>query len=466
MIRAFAVLLLAGCATAPLPDGGLLVGAATADITPPVGWRKAGGYDEVISKGVHDPLFAKAIAFEQGGERGAIVVADLCSVGRETSDRARRAASERTGIPVANIVIGATHTHGAPEYFGVLWEVWRDMTVEKHGRDVHHTMDYARRVVDGCADAVVRAWEARRPATVDHAVPALPGMAFNRRYLMKDGVTMMNPGKRNRNVVRPAGPTDDDFPIVLFRDPAGTPRSSLSVFAMHVAVFGGTSFGADFPGHLQAILRSKLGGEFVSVFGEGTAGDTNHLDVSSDAPQPSETEPARIGGAMAEAFLKAVPGMKRSAASLAVRSARVRVPLQEVTEEQVARAREVLSLKWVPNPAFLVSVEAYRILWNRKLRERDGDAADEEIQAFRLADDVAVVTLPHEVFVELGRAIRKRSPFRTTLVVSLANDVDFYVPTRKAFAEGGYEVTTSPYKPGGGELLVEGAVQLLESLRP
>ncbi|HLF93200.1 MAG TPA: hypothetical protein VJB14_07055 [Planctomycetota bacterium] len=43
--------------------------------------------------------------------------------------------------------------------------------------------------------------------------------------------------------------------------------------------------------------------------------------------------------------------------------------------------------------------------------------------------------------------------------------MDFYVPTRKAFAEGGYEVTTSPYKPGGGELLVDGAVKLLESLR-
>ncbi len=467
MNRAIAVLLLlAGCATAPLPGGELRVGAAMVDLTPPVGWRKAGGYDEVISKGVHDPLYAKAIVFEQGGERGAIVVADLCSVGREGSDRARRVASERTGIPVANIVISATHTHGAPEYYGVLWEIWRDMAIEKHGRDIHHTMDYAQCVVDGCAEAVARAWEARRPATVDHAVPALSGMAFNRRHLMKDGVTMMNPGKRNRNIVRAAGPTDDDFPIVLFRDPAGTPRSSLSVFAMHVAVFGGTSFGADFPGHLQANLRAALGEEFISVFGEGAAGDTNHVNVFSDKPQPSDSEPARIGGAMAEAFLKAVPTMKRSTASLAVRSARVRVPLQEVTDEQVARAREVLSLKWVPNPGFLVSVEAYRILWNRKLRERDGAAADEEIQAFRLSDDAAIVTLPHEVFVELGMAIRKRSPFRTTLVVSLANDVDFYVPTRKAFAEGSYEVTTSPYQPGGGELLVEGAVKLLESLRP
>jgi hypothetical protein len=388
-------------------------------------------------------------------------------VGREVSDPARRAASQRTGIPVPNIVISATHTHGAPEYFGVLWESWRDSSIRKNGRDIHDTMDYVQRVVDGCATAVAEAWAKRSEGTVEGSVPRLPGMAFNRRYLMKDGVTMMNPGKRNNNIVRAAGPVDEDFPIVIFRDTVtGKPKWSFSVFAMHVAVFGGTEFGADFPSCLQSGLREKLGDEFISVFGEGTAGDTNHVDVLSDRSQPPTTEPSRIGGTMAEVFLQAMARAERSRPALAVRSARVRVPLQEVTEEQVVRAREVLALQWVPRPGFLVSVEAYRILWNRKLRERDGDAANEEIQAFRLSEETVILTLPHEVFVELGMAIKKRSPFKTTLVVTLANDVDFYIPTRKAFAEGSYEVMTSPYRPGGGEILVDAAVKLLESLRP
>jgi neutral ceramidase len=451
----------------PKAPTGFRAGAAAADITPPVGWRKAGGYDEVISSGIHDPLYAKAVVFEQGGERGAIVVCDLCSVGREVSDRARQAASQRTGIPVPNIVICATHTHGAPEYFGVLWESWRNTSIQKHGRDIHDTMDYVQRVVDGCSTAVAEAWARRSEVTVDGSVPHLPGMAFNRRYLMRDGVTMMNPGKRNNNVVRAAGPVDEEFPIVFFRDTTtGKPKCSFSVFAMHVAVFGGTEFGADFPSCLQSSLREKLGDDFISVFGEGAAGDTNHIDVFSDRPQPPNSEPSRIGGTMAEVFLQAMAGAGRTQPALAVRSARVHIPLQEVTEEQLARAQDVLALRWVPRPGFLVSVEAYRILWNRKLRERDGDAANEEIQAFRLSEEAVILTLPHEVFVELGMAIKKRSPFKTTLVVTLANDVDFYVPTRRAFAEGSYEVTTSPYKPGGGEILVDAAVKLLESLRP
>jgi len=466
-MRYLLCLLLAGCASPALGDSPFETGAFCVDITPPVGWRRAGGYREEISTGVHDPLFAKALVFRHGTESAALVVCDLCSVGREVSDLARRKASERTGIPLSNIVISATHTHGGPEYFGVLWEIWRDAAIEKHGKDIHATTDYVARLVDGCAEAIAQADARRRPVTIDWGVPQVRGLAFNRRYLMKDGVTVMNPGKLNKNIVRAAGPVDDDFPVVLFRDAAnGRPVSSLTAFAMHVAVYGGGPFSADFPALLQENLRAALGADFVSVFGEGTAGDTNHIDVSTDRPQSWETESPRIAGALSEAVLKALPGLKRETRpTVAVRSVRVPVPLQEITDEQVARAREVLSLRLVPNPGFLVSVEAYRILWNQKMRRRDGAAMLDEIQAIRLGDDVAVVTLPHEIFVEHGLAIKERSPFRNTVVISLANDVDFYVPTRKAFAEGGYEVCTSPMKPGGGELLTEAALQLLADLR-
>ena len=95
-------------------------GFATADITPPVGWRRAGGYHEVVSAAGGDPLCAKAMVLSQGGTTVAVVGNDLCSVPREITDRARKLASAKTGIPAANIVITATHTHGGPEYYGPL----------------------------------------------------------------------------------------------------------------------------------------------------------------------------------------------------------------------------------------------------------------------------------------------------------------------------------------------------------
>ncbi len=95
---------------------------------------------------------------------------------------------------------------------------------------------------------------------------------------------------------------------------------------------------------------------------------------------------------------------------------------------------------------------------------RRGATLDAEIQAFRLSPDVAIVLLPGEVFVDLGLAIKRGSPFRHTLVVELANDNPAYIPTEKAFKEGSYETVNSRIAPGGGERMAETAIQLLKDL--
>ena len=106
-------------------------------------------------------------------------------------------------------------------------------------------------------------------------------------------------------------------------------------------------------------------------------------------------------------------------------------------------------------------VEAYKIL---ALQLREGTTLPMEVQVFRLSRNVAIVTLPGEVFVELGMAIKQSSPFKTTLVIELTNDGPGYIPTRKAFVEGSYETINSRIKPGGGEMMVETAVRLLKEI--
>jgi hypothetical protein len=88
-----------------------------------------------------------------------------------------------------------------------------------------------------------------------------------------------------------------------------------------------------------------------------------------------------------------------------------------------------------------------------------------EVQVFRLSDDVVLVGLPGEVFVDLGLAIKTASPFATTIVMELCNDSPAYVPTKKAFAEGSYETVNSRIQSGGGEMLVDAAIKLLEELQ-
>ena len=88
-----------------------------------------------------------------------------------------------------------------------------------------------------------------------------------------------------------------------------------------------------------------------------------------------------------------------------------------------------------------------------------------EVQVIALSDDLAIVALPGEMFVELGLAIKKASPFRHTFIAELANDYIGYVPNRSAYAEGEYEVASARCAAGSGEMLVDAAVKMLKELR-
>ena len=81
-----------------------------------------------------------------------------------------------------------------------------------------------------------------------------------------------------------------------------------------------------------------------------------------------------------------------------------------------------------------------------------------------LGGTLAFVGLPGEIFVELGTAIKQASPFAQTAVISLANGAIGYVPDRKAYAQGAYEVISARPEEGSGELLVNAAVELLNDL--
>jgi hypothetical protein len=462
--------LLPACELFCVAATGFQAGFASTDITPPAGWRRAGSYTEFISTAGGDPLYAKAFVLSESGTIVALVGNDLCSVPRELTDRARRRASERTGIPFSNIVITATHTHGGPEYFGPLREVLHARALKENaGKDPHEPLDYHALLVERWTEVIVKAHGARQPVTLSVASPQQPGVAFNRRFLMKDGSTGWNPGKLNTNIFHPLGPTDPELPFVFVREAASAkPVGALTVFAMHTAIFGGAPFGACYPGHLQSQLRRRLHApDFVSMFAEGCAGDVNHIDVTSADPQDGGSYPPIVGGKLAETIEQALPFARTMIpGELAVRSTTIHAPVTQLNAADYAKAKQLLENLDRSEAPFLTVVDAWRKMFQHEYWQKHDGQLPQEIQAIRLDRDTAIVTLPHEVFVELGMAIKAASPFRTTLVISLANDLDFYIPTRRAFEEGHYEPTTCPLEPGCGELLVQAAGKLLNELKP
>lgn len=456
----------------------LRVGVAEADITPPPGFPMAGYYHERLATGQRDPLKAKAIVFRSDRSVAAWVVCDLTGVARDLCVAVRREAAEKTGIPPQQIVVSATHSHTAPDYSRDLYDYLSDKAPPPD------RPAYAAKLIQGAVDAIVKANAAAQPSSLEYgtAQQATP-VSFNRRFVMKDGSVRTWQRLDGPDVLRAAGPIDAEIGLLLVRSlESRAPRGLVSSFALHLDTVGGLQWSGDYPYFIEQALRRQLGEPLVSLFGTGTCGDINHAD-------PLGTERLKtdvIGNSLAATIAPAIPDLKPVAApTLQVRTAVVQVPLQDVTAERLERACQLIPVaKAGQKVEFFDLVSAYKAVVLDHLRNRPsrvvstdyinwglshtwagvGATLPVEVTTVTLGSDVALVFLPGEVFVDLGLAIKRASPYRATLVIELSNCVEtIYIPTRAAYAGGSYEVTNSNLQPGAGEMLVETALRLLRA---
>lgn len=435
----------------------LEIGAAARDITPELGTPLAGYYSERGADGVHDPLQAKVIVLRQDGVRAALVSLDLISTLRSTVEEARALIEKETGIPGAHVMISATHSHTGPIFAG-------SRRFDALGGSNEKAARYTRELPARIAAAVAEAAGKLQPARALHAAREEAGLAFNRRFHMRDGSVGWNPGKLNPGIIRPAGPVDEQMQLVAFVGANGRPVAAYVNYPMHLDTVGGTQFSADYPFALSETLSRAKGRELVTLFTIGCAGDINHIDVRSSDPQKGHEEAARIGSILAAGVLRAWESLATNAAGpLRVGSEMVQLPLAPFDPQDLDKARAIadqVSSKAAPAPKFMDQVQAFKVL---DVEERKGKPLEVEVQVIALGD-IAWVSLPGEIFVELGLSIKAGSPFRQTIIAELANGSVGYIPTVRAYTEGNYEVVSARCAAGSGEALVASAIRQLRQL--
>lgn len=451
-----ATLLLLAAALAGLA-GELRVGTAALKITPPLGAPMAGYYYNRGAEGVHDELYAKALVFEQDGARAALVACDLISMPGPIARRARKLIEQAAGIPPERVMISSTHAHTGP----VLVAGGSRYNLE--GRMAELAREYAEALPARIAEAVKMAGGNLRAATGSAAVGREETLTFCRRFHMKDGKVAWNPGKRNPNILRPAGPIDPSVPVIYFETPQGEPVATYVNYALHLDTVGGLHYSADYPYTLATLLGKLKGPGMLTMFTIGCAGNLNHIDVKSAEPQKGHGEAARIGTVLAGEVLRASARLRPvTAGPLRGRSRMVNLPLPAVTAEDVQWAARITPKFGARDAApFMDLVRAFKIA---DVDARKGRPLEAEVQVISLGRDVAWVALPGEIFTELGMAIKKASPFPYTVVVELANDSLGYIPNRESYPEGAYEVESARCAAGSGEMLVEAALALLGEL--
>lgn len=479
-------IVVACCGTPTQPIGaaeskgheGLQVGLAETDITPPVGFPMAGYYHERLAEGAIDPLKAKAIVFRDGDTSAALVVCDLIGIATDLSREVRKEASEKTGIPASHIVISATHSHTAPDY---MKELYMYLGGEKQEP---LRADYIKKLIAGPVDAIVRANEQASPASLQTgSIEQTTAVSFNRRFVMHDGSVRTWQNYRNPDVIRAAGPIDPAIELLMITGAEDDkPKGFLSNFALHLDTVGGTKWSADYPYFIEQTLREKFDPKLISIFGTGCCGDINHSNPS----RPERNKCDFIGNSLGDSITGHFDELKSVTSSrLLVKSAIVDLPLQEAPRIAVERSVELLKLvKEGQKIDFFDHVAAYKMLILDQFHRDEpyantveqitwglshslagiGESLPVDVTVITVGQDLAIVCLPGEVFVDLGLAIKRASPYRTTMVIELSNAVEtIYIPHRAAYAGGSYEVTNSALQPGAGEMLVEQALTLLRN---
>jgi hypothetical protein len=420
-----------------------------------------GYFNDRVADGVLDDIYVKSLVLESETESAALFVFDLAYVETEFVQRVRGALSTEYGLRGDMTTFTATHTHTAPEICA--------------GGHVPVSSAYIDFLYEKTLEAYRRALANVQPCQVRFHLGRNGELAFNRRYWMKSGEVVTNPGKLNPDILKPEGPIDRDVGVAgLF---AGEKLTTVLInIVNHSDTIGGTRVSADWPGHLSRLVKKKVGKDIPVLVMIGTAGNINHFDVTTDRNQTCYEESQRVGEGYAKTVLDSLARCL-PVESTPLRTARIHfeVPPREISDEEIRQARKETAFEGketsdgnltseglaAGDPSIL-KFFALRLL---KLAE-DCSPRKLEVQGIRFGD-LVILSVPGEPFVEVGLELKKYSRARYTFIAEVANvSSSGYIPLGVNFSRGGYETApmSSPNSIKTATILIQKAKELLDKL--
>ncbi|NOZ21977.1 MAG: hypothetical protein GXP25_12925 [Planctomycetes bacterium] len=413
--------------------GTLKVGTGVIDITPPIGVSLAGGLRARKSTGIQTNLYAKATVFDNGETAICLIAVDLCVLGRDYVDKATALIEERTGIPPENVMVTASHTHAGP------------YTSPVFGKEEDRDQEYLAILSRYIADSAAIAQQNLVAAQVGSASGKEETSSHYRRVKLKAGHVRNTWMKLDPDeVVGPVGEIDPELGVMLTRDMEGNAVSVIFNYTLHANCHDDRALiDGSYPSRVAKIVEGEIGG--MTSYTPGACGNINPVG-----------KPDPIARALSDEILRVIPKIETTS-DVALRAKKVSV---ELPLRDFSRCRtEAIRRDW-PEGEDVFTEE-----W-QKLHEAGDTSVETSVQVLAI-NDTAFAATPGELFVEIGREIKERSPFERTYVVELANDYVGYVPTRVAFEEGGYEVLdarSSKVGPEAGEIVRDRCVKLLHEV--
>ena len=437
-------------------------GFARQDITPAYGAPLCGYFNPRPNRGAYDFLNLKAAVFRTGKTLAAIVSYDLCMLNSEFL-KGIDATLEAFGSPLAGKVLYcATHTHTGP------------YTTEFCGKP---DPEYMKSLEAKTVAALDQAYASLAPAELFAADTECSTLAFNRRYIMKNGRTLTNPGKQNPDIDHPEGGIDPRIILLEVRQ-ENRPVLLIANISNHTDTVGGDMVSADWPGVMEKTIQHAVDYELPVMTVIAPQGNINHFDVSTPGSQTGYEEAKRIGRGYANAILAALYRLKKVAnTDLACKVREFDAPYIKLTDAEYAEAKKVYEENkdavMEDGRDFTSEDIARGVPFVKKFFAelaigcRENPIAERRVERqmmISFGKEIAIVSLPAEPFVEIGNAIREGSRFPYTVLAALGMGEIGYVGLPRHYGNGGYE--TSPSRGLAdrtvGETMIAGALELLK----
>ena len=434
-------------------------GFAQIDFTPLEGFMPGEGLPFWARGEARCPLFASAAAF--AGEENVILVSvDALALFTDRADDLRARISEKTGVPVSHILLAATHTHTGANLHAECDSVPGD----------HHIADYTN---DCVVKVAVQAYENMQDGfAIGTGKGEEKRMSFNRDCIMDDGRIVSIPGKAAKDhIVGYLGTVDHDVHVMRVDAANGAPACFIVNYANHPDNDNTkrTHFSSDFPGFLRQNLQMIFGREVVALFLNGACGDVNAFNYKSGVSEKyaySNTYmPEEMGKLLTETVCAINREIKVTDAAPAVRAATRtdtyarRAPADwEIEAARKTKARADAGER-------LYGGER-RVMESTLSHNADTPTTMEmEMTGVRIGD-WTILTVPGELYTEIGLAMKAVAPEKKILISEQTNGRVGYIPPDKTLgttAYGGryYAGTTGL---GTKDKMVKAAKALLEEL--
>jgi len=444
----------------------LKAGFGRVNVNPPMGIPISGYFKPRFAEGILDDLEISVLALECSGTKTLLINVDNLGIEQVLCGEYRKAVSDKTGVPMENIIIAETHTHTGPE-------------IERNSEN-ELIRDYVKFLGVRMVDAAVFALSDLKDAKMGYGMGTAPNVAFVRRYVMKDGSVKTNPGVNNPDIVRPIGDTDESVNVLRF-DREGAETLIFVNFANHPDVVGGSMISADWPGLLRATVEKTLDNT-KCIFFNGAQGDVNHVNVHPTGGYLNEMfmdfDDVSRGYAHAKYIARVVTGGVLQAYdkvnyvdvdSLCAMQKVINVPSNRPDPKDMPEAHRINDLHnagkddEIPYEGMMLTTVVAEA--GRMVRLENGpDAFDMPLSAMKIGP-VAIIGIPGEPFTGIGTGLKETEGFDMILPCCAANGYEGYFPMQDSYDEGGYEARSSRFKAGVAELIIKEGKELLGDLR-